>query len=120
MTILTPTEIYLALDGNSSVLPIDVKEGIKPPSSGLVSSKFLDLQTGLPVFYNAAIVVATLVFVILIIIGGVRYLASAGNEQGTEQAKRLILSAVIGLALVLGTWAILLFVFQLTGYHFGS
>jgi|GEM_PF-6040580 len=104
--------------GNSSVLPTDLK-GITAPTSSLVNPAFLDLQTGLPVFYNAALFVATVVFVILVIIGGVRYLASAGGD-GTEQAKKLLLSAVVGLALILGTWAILLLVFQLTGYHFGN
>jgi len=46
------------------------------------------------------------VFVILFLVGGVQYLTSAGNEESATKAKKLLTDAVIGLVIVLASWAV--------------
>ncbi len=46
------------------------------------------------------------IFVIMIIVGGVQYLTSAGNEENATKAKKLITDAVIGIVIVVSAWAI--------------
>lgn len=53
-----------------------------------------------------------LVAVIFIIIGGYMYMTSGGNEEKTEKAKQYIKNAVIGLIIVLLSWAIAYFTFN--------
>lgn len=45
-------------------------------------------------------------FVIVLLIGGVMFITSAGNEQQAEKAKKLILYAVIGIVVLFSAWGI--------------
>jgi len=53
-----------------------------------------------------------LIAVIMIIIGGFRWMTAGGNEEKIESAKKVISAAVIGLVIVLIAWAIVFFVGQ--------
>ena len=46
------------------------------------------------------------IFVILFLVGGVQYLTSAGNEEASTKAKKLLTDAMIGLVIVLASWAV--------------
>lgn len=59
-----------------------------------------------------------LVSVIMIIYGGYRYLTAGGNEESVEKAKTVIKNAIIGLMIVLLSYAIALFVFTITQDEF--
>lgn len=50
-----------------------------------------------------------LVAVIMIIIGGFRWMTAGGNEEKVETAKKILTAAVIGLIIVLLAWAIVIF-----------
>lgn len=50
------------------------------------------------------------IFLILIIYAGIKWMTSAGNEKAVESAKSLIMAAVIGLIIVLGAYAITAFI----------
>lgn len=52
----------------------------------------------------------SLLAVSYLIYGGVVWMTAAGNEQRVEKAKRIILQALIGIVIVLLSWAIVLFV----------
>lgn len=54
--------------------------------------------------------IASLVSVVMVILGGFLWLTSAGNEEKLEKAKKTISSAVVGLVLVIISWAIVIFV----------
>ena len=54
---------------------------------------------------------ATDIFVVLLLVGGIQYLTAAGNEEASKKAKGLILDAIIGLIIVgiafaAGNWII--------------
>jgi|WetSurMetagenome_2_1015567.scaffolds.fasta_scaffold00606_9 hypothetical protein len=51
-----------------------------------------------------------IIFVVLLIFGGFKYMTAAGNESQVDEAKKLIVQAVIGLAIILSAYAITVFV----------
>jgi hypothetical protein len=58
--------------------------------------------------------ILALVAVVMIILGGVRWMTAGGNEEHVEGAKKIITAAVIGLIIVLLAWAIVIFVANTT------
>ena len=55
---------------------------------------------------NLLLGIAGIVSVIFIIIGGIQYATSAGNEQQVQKAKSTITNAVIGLVIAILAFAI--------------
>lgn len=55
---------------------------------------------------NAFLLIVALIALIAIIVGGVQYITSRGNDQNTEKAKKTIMFSVLGL-LVIGLAAAL-------------
>ncbi|MGB9706522.1 MAG: hypothetical protein ACPLXP_00395 [Microgenomates group bacterium] len=64
---------------------------------------------------NIAIRLAGIAVFIMLIIGGFQYLTSGGDPKATESAKNTLTYAILGLALLLGSWLILLFIKEFTG-----
>jgi len=50
---------------------------------------------------NIALALAGLVAVLFLIIGGFRYITSAGNEETAENAKKIIINAIIGVVVII-------------------
>jgi len=61
------------------------------------------------------LVVAALVFFFILVIGGIRWIASGGDKTQTENARNQITSALVGLVIVFAAWAIV----QLINTFFG-
>ena len=59
---------------------------------------------------NTLIFVAGIIAVIFIIVGGLRYILSQGDEKAVEGAKNTVLYSVIGLVVVILAYAIVNFV----------
>jgi len=55
---------------------------------------------------RGAMVVAAVVFFFILIIGGIRWIASGGDKAATEGARSQITAALIGLVIVFAAWAI--------------
>lgn len=55
---------------------------------------------------GAALAFVGVLFFILMIYGGVLWMTARGNEQQTQKAKDLIVSAIIGLVIVLSAYAV--------------
>ncbi len=51
-----------------------------------------------------------IIAVIIVLIGGFKYMVAGGNEEKTSEARNLIVSSIIGLAIMLSAWAITSFV----------
>lgn len=54
-----------------------------------------------------------IIFLILLIWAGFKYMTAAGNEEQITEAKKQILQAVIGLIIIFASYAITLFVLEL-------
>lgn len=53
-----------------------------------------------------AVVVAAIVFFFILVIGGIRWIASGGDKANTEAARAQITAALVGLVIVFAAWAI--------------
>jgi len=53
---------------------------------------------------------------LMFIIGGLMFLISAGNQEKIAQAKKIMISAVIGLAIVFASYLIIDFILDTIGY----
>jgi hypothetical protein len=69
------------------------------------------VKTGLPVYvkyiYNFAIFASGLMALIALILGGIRYLTSAGDPTKLKEAREQISSAFLGIVILLGSYIIL-------------
>lgn len=61
------------------------------------------------------LVVASLVFFFILVLGGVHWILSGGDKAKTEGARNQITAALVGLVIVFAAWAIA----QLIGTFFG-
>jgi len=76
-------------------------------AQGTTTGKSLPDQIG--TVTNTLLLALGIIAVIMIIIGGLRYVLSGGNENATRGAKDTILYAVIGLVVALLSYAIVNF-----------
>lgn len=95
---------------NNSASPFN----FKTPSS-LNSSPFKTVNSAVGWMFKTAISLGSIAFVILFLVAGVQYLAGAGSEDNTKKAGKLMLNAVIGLFLILTSWAVGTYVLGLLG-----
>jgi len=51
-----------------------------------------------------------IIAVVIILLGGFKWMTAGGNEEGVEEAKKLIIAGVIGLVIILASWGIASFV----------
>ena len=65
------------------------------------------------VFINYLLTFLGLIGVVIIIIGGIMWATSRGNEDKVNKAKKMIIADVIGLAVVLLSWVIVNFVLKM-------
>ena len=79
--------------------------------------RFGDINQTIRTIFNVVIIFAGIIFVILFLVGGIQYLTAAGNEEQTGKAKRLLVDAIVGLVIVLASWAIANFVLNQLGLN---
>lgn len=73
----------------------------------------------IPVLFNN-LIAGALMFVgaaaaIMIIYGGIKFINSGGDQKATQEARKILTFAVLGVILVLGSFAIIYFIGFLTG-----
>ncbi len=56
-----------------------------------------------------------IIAVVVILIGGFKWMTAAGNEDQVGQAKKMIIAGAIGLVIILAAFAIVTFVIDITG-----
>ncbi len=69
----------------------------------LTSLQVPDIISGL---IKAALVIAAVIFFFILVIGGIRWIASGGDKSATEGARSQITAALVGLVIVFAAWAI--------------
>lgn len=58
---------------------------------------------------NWVLGVLALIAVVLILVGGFKWMTAAGNEEKVESAKKLLVAAIIGLVIVMAAWGVSLY-----------
>ncbi len=69
---------------------------------------------------TAAIVIAAVVALIFLVWGGIEWLTSGGDKTHTEKAQQRITNAVIGLAIVVASWAVIQLIAGFFGIDFAN
>ncbi len=59
---------------------------------------------------NVALGFLGIIAVIIVLVGGFKYMIAGGDETKTKEARNWIISGIIGLAIILAGWAITSFV----------
>jgi hypothetical protein len=85
----------------------DAQEGINAAQGNLETTSLTDSIAGIT---NLMITIIGIVSVIMLIIGGFRYVLSGGDQKGTTAAKDTILYAIIGVVVALLSYSIMNFV----------
>lgn len=69
-----------------------------------------DVRTTAARIINVALGFLGIVSVVIVLMGGFKYMLSGGSTEKTDEARKLIVSGIIGLAIILSAWAITTFV----------
>ncbi|MFA4831108.1 MAG: pilin [Patescibacteria group bacterium] len=70
------------------------------------------LQTTVASIINVALSLLGIVAVVIILVGGFKWMLAGGNDEKTQEARKLIFAGIIGLAIVLSAFAIAKFVLK--------
>jgi hypothetical protein len=81
---------------------------LEQPFGGVSSVK--DIGEYIQLVYQFALGIVGIIAVVLIMLGGLRWVAAAGNESAIGEAKEIITSAVTGLVIALLSYTILFFI----------
>lgn len=65
-----------------------------------------DIRYTIVRFINISLLFLSVIFLVLVLIAGFRYMTAAGNEDQVKTAVKQITQAVIGLVIVLSAWGI--------------
>ncbi|MDD2681156.1 MAG: pilin [Patescibacteria group bacterium] len=65
-----------------------------------------DIRYTITRFINIALLLLSVIFLVLVLIAGFKYMTAAGNEEQVKTALKQITQAVIGLVIVLSAWGI--------------
>ncbi|MFA5076044.1 MAG: hypothetical protein WC480_01355 [Patescibacteria group bacterium] len=76
-------------------------------ATGLTST---DIRVTVSRIINVALGLLGVIAVVIILVGGFKWMTAGGNEEKVTEAKKLIAAGVIGLAIILTAYAIAAFV----------
>ncbi len=114
---LRPTQLIRSLTALFLLVPsyaAAASGSVRTPDK-LRGTGFTNLSDAISKIFNISITVAGVIFVLLFLFGGIQYLAAAGNEENTNKAKKLLVDAVVGLVIVVVSWAVGTYILQLLG-----
>ena len=86
--------------------------GTSATEAGLTNLGTKNLVTTITAIINVALGLLGVVAVVIILIGGFKWMTGGGNEDKVGEARKLIFAGIIGLAIILSAWAIAKFVIQ--------
>lgn len=93
----------------SAALALEV--GIEEVESEIELGK-RDIRATVASIINVAMGLLGIVAVGIILIGGFQWMTAGGNEENVTKAKQRIIQGIIGLAIILASWAIARFVLE--------
>lgn len=93
-----PTKV---LNDDSTAIKIG---GITIPIPANLPKLFTNLKGAYTKILALIIGVSASVFIVMLLVGGYQYLTSAGNEEASSKAKKLLTNAIIGIIVVAISW----------------
>ncbi|MBI5254494.1 hypothetical protein HY932_01800 [Candidatus Falkowbacteria bacterium] len=71
-----------------------------------------DLRTGIGGIIKVALSFLGVIAIVIVLIGGFKYMTAGGKDEKTKDAKNWIISGIIGIAIILSAYAITTFVVE--------
>lgn len=68
------------------------------------------LQTTVAKLINVSLSLLGMIAVVIVLIGGFKWMTAGGNEDKVAEARKLIFAGIVGMAIILSAWAIARFV----------
>lgn len=102
LLIIITLSVYFA--HSEKVMAVDYQPLVRIP--GLPATGGVTLSMYLVGLYNFLLSIVGIVAVMMMILGGVRYITAAGSESTIGDAKSMITNAIFGLALAILSWVI--------------
>lgn len=98
------------------------EQSINLEPQGIIGNTVKDITVGgiVSTAITWILIIAAIMFFFMLLIGGISWLTSGGDEQKVAGAKGQITNALIGLAIVLAGWAIVTLVGSFFGITFKS
>jgi cytochrome bd-type quinol oxidase subunit 2 len=84
-------------------------------SSGFIPSTSNTVGGIVATVIEAFLTLLAIIFVILVLIAGYKWMTASGNEEKVKEAKTQLRHAIIGLAIIIMAYAITHFIFQALG-----
>ncbi len=84
--------------------------GALDESLALSGGEGSDLRQTIANIINVALGFLGIIAVIIVLVGGFKYMIAGGDDSKTKEARGWIISGIIGLAIILSGWAITSFV----------
>lgn len=97
-----------ALAAPGDIINADDPLGIKPVGATGLGNK--DIRVTIASIIKTAMGLLGIVAVVIILIGGFKWMTAGGSEDGAAEAKKWIFSGVIGLAIILSAYALATYV----------
>ncbi|MCB9803099.1 hypothetical protein H6761_03785 [Candidatus Nomurabacteria bacterium] len=91
---------------------LTAEEGLRSAAEGTGLSIEKKIPDYIGMLIRGALGLLAAIFLVLIVLAGFKWMTSAGNSQKIESAKETILNSVIGLVIVLVSYAIVEFVLR--------
>ncbi len=108
LAIMVPVAGVLAQKPQLSANTLGV--GALDESLALSGGEGSDLRQTIANIINVALGFLGIIAVIIVLVGGFKYMVAGGDETKTKEARGWIISGIIGLAIILSGWAITSFV----------
>lgn len=97
--------ISQVMAASSGTLGVPQPTGMKITDIGVLISRVI----------SVAFIIAGILTFALLVMGGIEWLTSGGDKTKTENARNRITAAIVGLAIVAASWALM----KLIAYFFG-
>lgn len=107
---LALSPVFAATENGDYIVNISPPEG-----SPFVKLGQYTLPELVPVIIQIILIVAALIALIFLIVGGIKWITSGGDKTALEGARGTVTSALIGLLIVFAAWALI----RLISYLFG-
>lgn len=107
IALLAPTAPIFAVQNTSPIQAIDLLPPQISKESGLGDA---DLRITVARIIRVAMGLLGIVTVVIILMAGFTWMISGGDEEKTAEAKRLLVNGIIGIAIILSSYAITNFV----------
>lgn len=118
LSVFLPSLTFLApafAEAAGNPLDINNQKGFEsggdiPAAFGQEANKPTDVRIIITNVVKVVLTFLATIFVVLIIFAGFKYMTAGGNDSQIDEAKKLIINAIIGLLIVLSAYAITAFI----------